>query len=48
MAENYKPSETNKINRLADQDHWYASIESTCQWFPFHAIMEYTGKYNAR
>ena len=43
MAENYRPSEKKKINRHADHDHWPASIKSTCQWFPFHAIMEYTG-----
>ena len=43
MAENYKPSEKKKIHRLADHDHWPASIKSTCQWFPFHAITKYTG-----
>ena len=43
MAENYKPSEKRKINCLADHDHWPESIKSTCQWFPFHDIMEYTG-----
>ena len=43
MVENYKPSEKKKINRLADHDHWPASIKSTCHWFPFHAIMEHTG-----
>ena len=43
MAKNYKPSGKKKINRLADHNHWPASIKSTCQWFPFHAIMEYTG-----
>ena len=42
MAENYRPSDKKKINRHADHDHWPASIKSTCQWFPFHAIMEYT------
>ena len=42
MAENYKPSEKKKINSLADHEHWPASIKSTCQWFPFHDIMEYT------
>ena len=43
MAETYTPSDKKKINRQADRDHWPASIKSTCQWFPFHAIMEYTG-----
>ena len=38
------PSDKKKINRQADHDHWPASIKSTLQWFPFHAIMEYTGK----
>ena len=27
MAENYKPSEKKKINRLADHEHWPASIK---------------------
>ena len=43
MAENYRPSEKKKINRRAHHEHWPASRKSTCQWFPFHAIMEYTG-----
>ena len=43
MAEKYKPSEKKKFNRLADHDHCTASIKSTCQWFPFHAIMEKNG-----
>ena len=43
MAKNYRPSEKKKTNRFADHDHWTESIKSTCQWFPFHAIMEYTG-----
>ena len=43
MAENYRPSEKEKINCHADHYHWPASIKSTCQWFTFHAIMEYTG-----
>ena len=43
MAETYTPSDKKKINRQADHDHWPASIKSTCQWFNFHAIMEYTG-----
>ena len=43
MAENYRPSEKKKINRHDDHNHWPVSIKSTCQWFPFHAIMEYTG-----
>ena len=30
-------------NRIDDFEHWPASIKSTLQWFPFHAIMEYTG-----
>ena len=42
MAETYIPSDKKKINRQSDHDHWPASIKSTCQWFPFHAIMEYT------
>ena len=42
MTENYKPSEKKKMNRLADHEHWPASIKSTCRWFPSHAIMEYT------
>ena len=32
-----------KINRIDDFKHWPASIKSTVQWFPFHAVMEYTG-----
>ena len=32
-----------KKNCQADHDHWPASIKSTCQWFPFYEIMEYTG-----
>ena len=43
MAENYRPNEKKKIIRHADHDHWPASIKSTCRWFPFHAIMKYTG-----
>ena len=43
MVEKYKPSEKNKINRIDDHKRWPASIKSTCQWFPFHAIMEHTG-----
>ena len=43
MAENYRSYEKKKINRHADHDHWPASIKSICQWFTFHAIMEYTG-----
>ena len=43
MAKTYIPSDKRKINRRADHDHLPASIKSTCQWFPFHAIMEYTG-----
>ena len=43
MTETYIPSDKKKINRQANHDHWPASIKSTCQWFPFHAIMEYTG-----
>ena len=37
------PLKKRKINRLADHDHWPASIKPTCQWFPFHPIMEYNG-----
>ena len=43
MTENYRPTEKKKINRHADHDHWPVSIKSTCQWFPFHSIMGYTG-----
>ena len=43
MAKKNIPSDKKKINRQADHDHWPASIKSTCQWFPFHTIMEYTG-----
>ena len=43
MAEKYRPSEKKKMNRIGDHEHWPASIKSTCQWFTFHAIMEYTG-----
>ena len=43
MAKTNIPSDKKKINRQADHDHWPPSIKSTCQWFPFHAIMEYTG-----
>ena len=32
-----------KNNRIADHEHWPASIKSTIQWFPFHAIMEHNG-----
>ena len=38
-----KSPDKRKINRQDDHDHWSASIKSTCQWFPFHAVMEYTG-----
>ena len=31
-----------KKNCIDDFEHWPASIQSTLQWFPFHAIMEYT------
>ena len=43
MAKTNIPSDKKKINRQADHDHWPASIKPTCQRFPFHAIMEYTG-----
>ena len=43
MAEKYKLSEKNKINRIADHKHWPASIKSTCHWFPFNFIIEHTG-----
>ena len=41
MAEKYKPSEI-VFNRVSDHEHWHAPTKLTCQWFPFHAIMEYT------
>ena len=42
MAANmYKPSKRKIINRIDDHEHWPASIKSTIQWFPFHAIMEH-------
>ena len=31
------------FNRIADHEHWTASIKSTIQWFPFRAITEHTG-----
>ena len=37
------PSNKKKINCQDDHDHWPASIKSTLQWFPFCAIIEYTG-----
>ena len=43
MAKSHLPSHKKKINRIDDFEHWPASIKSTLQWFPFHAIMEYTG-----
>ena len=43
MAKTNIPSDKKKINRQADHDHWPTSIKSTYQWFPFRAIMEYTG-----
>ena len=43
MAKSNLPSHKNKMNRIDDFKHWPASIKSTLQWFPFHAIMEYTG-----
>ena len=43
MAKSNFPSDKKKINCQDDHNHWPASIKSTCQWFPFHAIMEYTG-----
>ena len=43
MAETYIPYDKNRINRHADHNHCPASIKSICQWFPFHAIMEYNG-----
>ena len=42
MAKTNIPSDKKKINRQADHNHWPASIKSTCQWFTFHAIIEYT------
>ena len=32
-----------KKNRIDECYLWPASIKSTLQWFPFNAIMEYTG-----
>ena len=43
MAKSHLPSYKKKINRIDDFEHCPASIKSTLQWFPFHAIMEYTG-----
>ena len=43
MAKTNIPSDKKKINRQDDHDHWPASIKSILHWFPFHAIMEYTG-----
>ena len=43
MAKSHLPSDKKKINRQDDHNHWPASIKSTLQWFPFRAIMEYTG-----
>ena len=42
MAKTNLPSDRKKIHRQADHNHWPASIKSTCQWFTFHAIIEYT------
>ena len=38
MNKSHVPSHK-KINCIDDFEHWPASIKSTCQWFPFHAIM---------
>ena len=43
MAKTNIPSDKNKINLQDYHDHLPTSINSTLQWFPFHAIMEYTG-----
>ena len=43
MAKSHLPSHKKKINRIDDFEHWPASIKSTLQWFPFGAVMEYTG-----
>ena len=43
MSKTNIPSDKKKINRQADHNNWPASIKSICQWFHFHAIMEYTG-----
>ena len=43
MAKSNLPSNKKIINRQDDHDYWPASIKSTLQWFPFRAIMEYTG-----
>ena len=43
MSKSHVPSDKKKINRQDDHYHWPASIKSTLRWFPFRAIMEYTG-----
>ena len=43
MAKTNIPSDKNKINLQDYHDHLPVSIKSTCQWFPFHTIMVYTG-----
>ena len=43
MAKSHLPSHKKKINRIDDFKHWPASIQSTIQWFPIGAVMEYTG-----
>ena len=43
MAISHLPSHFFLINRIDDFEHWPVSIKSTVQWFPFHAIREYTG-----
>ena len=43
MAISHLPSHKKKVNRIDDFEHWPASIKSNIQWFPFHAIMKYTG-----
>ena len=34
-----------KFNSIDDFKHWSESIKSTLQWFPFRAIIEYTGNF---
>ena len=43
MAKSHLSSNKKIINRQDDHNHGPASIKSTLQWFPFSAIMEYTG-----
>ena len=43
MAKSHLSSHKKKNNHIDDFKHRPASIKSTLRWFPFHAIMEYTG-----